>query len=108
MDRRGSTGFEAPGPAADAPAGDGTAGSVPDAARGRLAWRCRRGMQELDILLARYLREQYACASSEERAAFVALLDLPDPLIARYLLGGVTPPDSSLAMLTRRLLGRPA
>jgi antitoxin CptB len=81
---------------------------VPDATRRRLAWRCRRGMQELDILLDRYLREQYESASNEERAAFAALLDLPDPLVARYLLGGVTPPDSALAMLMRRLLGRPA
>ena len=27
---------------------------------GRLRWRCRRGMKELDILLARYVDERFA------------------------------------------------
>ena len=27
---------------------------------GRLAWRCRRGMKELDLLLPRYLEERWA------------------------------------------------
>jgi antitoxin CptB len=34
---------------------------------GRLRWRCRRGMKELDVLLTRYVDEHYAQASSEDQ-----------------------------------------
>ncbi|HWN47902.1 MAG TPA: succinate dehydrogenase assembly factor 2, partial [Steroidobacteraceae bacterium] len=60
----------------------------------KLQWRCRRGMKELDFLLLRYLRERHADAASDERAAFVEFLELPDPDIARYLLAGDVPTDS--------------
>jgi antitoxin CptB len=29
---------------------------------GKLRWRCRRGMRELDVLLSRYLDEEYRTA----------------------------------------------
>ena len=49
-------------------------------------------MRELDVLLLRYLEEQYAQASIDERQAFGAFLELQDPEIFRYLLG----PDPEL------------
>jgi antitoxin CptB len=70
----------------------------------RLEWRCRRGMKELDLLLLRYLRGGHARASSDERAAFVEFLELPDPDIARYLLAGDVPNDPRHAALCRVLL----
>jgi len=66
---------------------------------GRVLWRCRRGMRELDVLLERCLRQHYCGASPAQKAAFVRLLELPDPLLASYLLGGVTPDDPELAEL---------
>ena len=66
---------------------------------GRLRWRCRRGMRELDVLLERYVGERYACASSEHQAAFRALLEAPDPLIHAYFLGLEAPPTPVLASL---------
>jgi len=71
---------------------------------GRLAWQCRRGMKELDFLLARYLRDRYGQAASDERAAFADFLELPDPDIARYLLAGDVPSDPRCAALCRQLL----
>ena len=71
---------------------------------GMLQWRCRRGMKELDFLLLRYLREHHLEAASDERAAFVEFLELPDPDIARYLLAGDVPTDSRHAALCRVLL----
>jgi len=71
---------------------------------GKLQWQCRRGMKELDFLLARYLRERYAQASSDERADFADFLELPDPDMARYLLAGDVPSDSRRAALCRQLL----
>jgi antitoxin CptB len=66
---------------------------------GRLRWRCRRGMRELDELLRRYVDERYASASSEHQEAFRALLDAPDPLIHAYCLGLEAPPTPLLASL---------
>jgi antitoxin CptB len=68
---------------------------------GRLRWRCRRGMRELDELLRRYVDERYDSASSEHQEAFQALLDAPDPLIHAYCLGLEAPPTPILASLIR-------
>jgi antitoxin CptB len=65
----------------------------------RLLWRCRRGMKELDVLLERYVRSQLPEASAEERLALTGLLDLPDPLLADYLLGHATATEPALARL---------
>ncbi len=66
---------------------------------GRLRWRCRRGMRELDVLLRRYVDERYAAASGEHQEAFRRLLDAPDPLIHAYCLGLEAPPTPILASL---------
>jgi antitoxin CptB len=71
---------------------------------GRLRWRCRRGMKELDILLARYVEQCFCGASDEEQAAFMALLDAQDPLIYRYCLGQEQPP-ARLAAVVERIAG---
>jgi succinate dehydrogenase flavin-adding protein (antitoxin of CptAB toxin-antitoxin module) len=55
-------------------------------------------MKELDVLLERWLGECHAGASSEQRAAFERFLDLPDPDMARYLLGHEEPPAEHRAM----------
>jgi antitoxin CptB len=44
----------------------------------RLAWRCRRGMLELDILLQRFVSKQFDTLSFAELTAFDAMLALPD------------------------------
>jgi len=72
----------------------------------RLLWRCRRGMKELDVLLERFARGELARATTEQRRTLERLLELPDPLLAEYLLGNVTPPEPELAQLARRIAGR--
>ncbi|MGH8370800.1 MAG: succinate dehydrogenase assembly factor 2 [Gammaproteobacteria bacterium] len=56
----------------------------------RLRWHCRRGMKELDVVLEGYLALHYADAPAEDRKAFEALLELPDPELL-YQLTGRTP-----------------
>jgi antitoxin CptB len=70
---------------------------------GRLLWRCRRGMKELDVLLERYAHTLQGRAAPAERRAFARLLDLADPDLAAYLLGQATSPDPELAGLARRI-----
>ena len=65
----------------------------------RLLWRCRRGMKELDVLLERYVRLRLARASSDERRTFERLLELPDPVLARCLLGQAAPPEPGMGPL---------
>jgi antitoxin CptB len=60
---------------------------------GRVAWRCRRGLKELDTLLERYLAGRYRNADLSERQAFAMLLELPDPTLQAYLLGSAAPAD---------------
>jgi len=76
-----------------------------DAEIGKLRWRCRRGMKELDVLLTRYLDDEYANASAAHRQAFRQLLESQDPLIYAYLLGH-QPPDAVLASLIARITAR--
>ena len=76
-------------------------------ADGRLRWRCRRGMKELDILLTRYLDERYASAPSDEQDAFRRLLDIQDPVIHAYCLGQ-EPPPKHLAVVIERITATPS
>jgi antitoxin CptB len=78
------------------------------AGQGRLAWRCRRGMKELDLLLTGYLRDRWLQASPREKAAFERILELPDPLLAAYLMQHENPTDPDLENLLAVLRGQAA
>ncbi len=54
---------------------------------GKLRWRCRRGMKELDVMLEAYLEQVHPQAGSEQRAVFERLLELPDPQLYSMLNG---------------------
>jgi antitoxin CptB len=77
-------------------------GEMPVAA-GQLAWRCRRGMRELDELLSGWLRERYSRAGAAIQADFRAFLELPDPEIAAYLLGRSEPPEARVRALVGQI-----
>ena len=49
-----------------------------DTEQRRLAWRCRRGLLELDIVLQRFVAQQFTDLNAAELAALDALLELPD------------------------------
>ena len=60
-------------------------------------------MKELDLLLTRYLRGRWPAAPESERACFEAFLELPDPVIAAYLVAGVPAEDPTLQPLIDQL-----
>ncbi|MES1993373.1 MAG: succinate dehydrogenase assembly factor 2 [Pseudomonadota bacterium] len=78
------------------------AGEVGASELGRLRWRCRRGMKELDELLLAYL-PHYPNAPAAERAAFETLLELPDPDLYQLMLATTAASDPSLEPLLERL-----
>jgi antitoxin CptB len=81
----------------------GTVATTLDPECRRLLWRCRRGMKELDVILDRFARAELPEASAEQRRTFARFLELPDPLLADYLLGHAIPPESELAELVQRI-----
>jgi antitoxin CptB len=79
---------------------------VADPRQGRLRWRCRRGMKELDVLLRRWLDEGWPRADDARRRTFEWLLEQPDPDLADWLIGGVRPADVRQAMLLDEIVRR--
>jgi antitoxin CptB len=70
---------------------------------GKLRWQCRRGMKELDVLLTRYVENEYCGASSAQQAAFRDLLQTQDPVIYGYFLGRAPAPTAILASLIEQI-----
>jgi antitoxin CptB len=60
-------------------------------------------MRELDELLARYLADEYREAPAPDREAFERILELQDPEIFGYLLGGIIPEEGSLRHVVDRI-----
>jgi len=81
---------------------------TPDpASLGKLRWRCRRGMKELDVLLERYLEERFAHAPAGSRVALETLLECPDPLIYAWCFGQVPAPTVALRSLIAEITAAP-
>ena len=55
----------------------------------KLYWQCRRGTQELDLLLIHYLESQFELADKNEQASFIELLALEDDVLIDLLLNNV-------------------
>jgi antitoxin CptB len=69
----------------------------------RIRWRCRRGLLELDLVLAAFTCEELEGLSGEEQVEFARLLDAPDNDLWDWVCGRAEPADPSLAGLVRRL-----
>lgn len=64
--------------------------------RARLAWHCRRGMLELDLILQRFLAKHLDLMSNHEIEAFNKLLSCTDPELFAWLMGHDEPQDEEL------------
>ncbi|HEV7985620.1 MAG TPA: succinate dehydrogenase assembly factor 2 [Steroidobacteraceae bacterium] len=69
---------------------------VTDPERGRLAWRCRRGRREWDLLLLDWIGRHYDSTTPAQRARFAAVLDLSEPELEYYLLTAEHPLQADL------------
>jgi antitoxin CptB len=69
--------------------------------RGKLRWRCRRGIKELDVLLERYMDQRFCGASTREQEAFRQLLETEDTIIYAYCLGAERPPERFRELIER-------
>ena len=62
----------------------------------KLAWHCRRGMLELDLILQRFIKTHLDLLSSQEINAFDTLLGCTDPELYAWLMGYEEPIDKEL------------
>jgi antitoxin CptB len=60
-------------------------------------------MKELDLLLLRYLEQEYPAAAPVDRATFARILDLQDPELFGYLVGRESPTDAGLRHVLARI-----
>ena len=67
-----------------------------DARHARIAWRCRRGMRELDLLLERFLAQGLDALTEVELDELERLLEQPDQDILAWLTAASGPGDGSL------------
>jgi antitoxin CptB len=68
----------------------------------RIRWRCRRGLLENDLILARFLDAHAATLTDDEVAKLDALLDMTDDGLWDLLAGRVDA-DPALAPFVARL-----
>ena len=68
-----------------------------------LAWRCRRGLLELDLWLGGFLQAHRATLQPCETAALERLLGLPDMEIIDRLQGRSPAGDAEFEALVQRL-----
>ena len=57
----------------------------------RIRWQCRRGLLELDLVLAKFLDRYLENLSSGNLAALKRLLDYSDPDLWDFATGKITP-----------------
>jgi antitoxin CptB len=69
----------------------------------RLRWRCRRGLLELDLLLERFLVQDYDRLSQWEKDCFARLLETDDNTLLGYFNGVSTPDEKEFIELVKRI-----
>ena len=62
----------------------------------KLAWRCRRGTKELDVLMQKFLNNFYISAPVELQLAFERMLDMQDPELYDLLIGRKSSSDQDI------------
>ena len=69
----------------------------------RIRWRCRRGLLELDLVLAAFVRDEMERLPAADVALFGRLLDASDNDLWDWVSARSEPADPRLAGLVRRL-----
>lgn len=69
----------------------------------RTRWHCRRGLLELDLVLARFMERHYPGLDAEQRRRFDRLLELQDNDLWDVVAGRLESPDPELSELVHLL-----
>jgi antitoxin CptB len=71
--------------------------------KSRLAWRCRRGMREMDILFEKFVQKEYDRLTREQKQLFDRFLDEPDADIYAWITGKNKPHNEAYNFFIRHL-----
>ncbi|MBH5329769.1 succinate dehydrogenase assembly factor 2 [Eikenella sp. S3360] len=74
-----------------------------DTAKRRIRFQTRRGLLELDILLQRFMAEEFERLSDAELAVFTELLALPDPELFAQINGQTETASAEAAALIGKI-----
>ena len=69
----------------------------------RLAWQCRRGMLELDLLLIAFFHDHYSHLKTEDQKLFEQLLTFQDAELYQWLVKGEKP-DAVFEVIIRAIV----
>ena len=64
-------------------------------------WRCRRGIREMDLLLQRFVEQQYQDLPETEKQQFSLLLDEPDLDIMDWIMQRRDPPAAYATLIEK-------
>ena len=73
---------------------------------GKIRWKCRRGMLELDMILDNFYEHQFQTLTGDEKILFNQLLDESDSLLYDWLLDYDIPHDSQLKIIVEKILSK--
>ena len=71
---------------------------------GKIRWKCRRGMLELDIILENFYEQRFQMLTDKEKILFSRLLDESDSLLYDCLLCRGIIHDSKLEVILEKIL----
>lgn len=71
----------------------------------RIAWHCRRGMLELDVILARFMQDKFGSLDVQQQQQFEALIACEDQDLFAWLMGHGAPDDESLLQIVQLVRG---
>ena len=67
----------------------------------RLRWSCRRGLLELDLVLQRFLSEEYPYLDVNQKRTFSRLLGLPDNDLLDLAMGRADTTDEAFGEIVQ-------
>ena len=69
----------------------------------KLRWKCRRGMLELDIMLANFFDQHYDALNEKDKQLFIQVLEMDDTQLFACLMQAETVQDQDLMEMLRRI-----
>ena len=74
--------------------------TLPISDKKRIAWACRRGMLELDIVLISFLEKHFDALTLQDKHLFVSLLTSSDQDLFDWFLQKKSPPEEYASLIT--------
>ena len=75
-----------------------------EAMRRKILWKCRRGTKELDVILERFILNNFEKLEQQDVELLTQLLDVEDPLLTEWLCLNGKPENKGMEKIVARIL----